>query len=135
MSITDEDFEQANQRAVRRKSEFPATVSVRYDLHLARLVIELESGIGITLSPKDVQGLQDAEPDQMTDVEISPSGLGIYFPKLDLDLYVPGLLEGYLGARRWMAAKNGRAGGKTSSEAKAAAARENGKLGGRPRKA
>ena len=44
------------------------------------------------------------------------------------------LLEGFLGSRRWMAAEMGQRGGKATTEAKAAAARENGKLGGRPRK-
>lgn len=40
----------------------------------------------------------------------------------------------YMGTARWMAAANGRAGGKVSTDAKAAAARANGKLGGRPKK-
>lgn len=134
MSITDEEFEQANNRAARRKSNLPAALSVRFDRHLSRLVIELASGMGVTFAPKDVQGLQDASPEEMDEAEISPSGFGVYFPKLDVDLYIPGLLEGYLGTKRWMAAKNGSAGGKVSTEAKAAAARENGRLGGRPRK-
>jgi len=43
-------------------------------------------------------------------------------------------LEGFLGSKRWMAAQLGKAGGQTRSKAKAAAARSNGKLGGRPRK-
>jgi hypothetical protein len=134
MGITDEDFEQANQRGALTRSNYPAAVSVRFDPHLDRLVIELASGIGITFAPNDVQGLRDAKPEEMDDAQISPSGLGVYFPKLDVDLYVPGLLEGYLGTKRWMAAQNGSAGGKVSTEAKAAAARENGKLGGRPKK-
>lgn len=134
MSITDEEFEQANNRAARRKSHFPAALSVRFDRHLSRLVIELASGMGVTFAPKDLQGLQDASPEEMDEAEISPSGFGVYFPKLDVDLYIPGLLEGYLGTKRWMAAKNGSAGGKVSTEAKAAAARDNGRLGGRPRK-
>jgi len=78
--------------------------------------------------------LQDARPEDLADAEISPSGLGIHFPAIDMDMYLPGLLEGYLGTKRWMAARNGQAGGKVSNEAKAAAARENGKRGGRPRK-
>ena len=68
------------------------------------------------------------------DAEISPSGLGIHFPRLDADLYIPALLEGFLGSKRWMASQMGKVGGKVSSDAKTAAARKNGKLGGRPKK-
>jgi hypothetical protein len=58
----------------------------------------------------------------------------VHFPKLDVDLYIPALLEGFLGSRQWMAAQIGKLGGQASTEAKSAAARENGKRGGRPRK-
>lgn len=37
--------------------------------------------------------------------QISPSGLGVHFPRLDADLYIPALLEGFLGSRRWIAAQ------------------------------
>jgi hypothetical protein len=66
-------------------------------------------------------------------IEISPSGLGLHFPALDVDLYLPALLEGYLGSRQWMASAMGKAGGCVTSDAKARASRANGRLGGRPR--
>jgi hypothetical protein len=47
-------------------------------------------------------------------VEFSPSGLGLHFPKLDADLYLPALLEGFLGSRRCMASAMGKAGGKAA---------------------
>ena len=47
---------------------------------------------------------------------------------------IPALLEGFLGSKRWVAAQIGKIGGATKSQAKTAAARENGKLGGRPKK-
>jgi hypothetical protein len=78
--------------------------------------------------------LERATASQLEPIEISPSGFGIYFPKLDADLYLPGLLEGFLGSRKWMAVRMGQAGGKSRSLSKKAAARANGKLGGRPRK-
>jgi hypothetical protein len=62
------------------------------------------------------------------------AGFGLHFPKLDADLYVPAILEGFLGSRKWMAARLGTAGGSSRSKPKAAAARANGSLGGRPRK-
>ncbi|MGD0777782.1 MAG: DUF2442 domain-containing protein, partial [Candidatus Solibacter sp.] len=86
-------------------------------------------------SPSDVEGLEDANAAQLSEIEISPSGFGIHFPAVDADLYVPGLLEGILGSKTWMAARLGQIGGQSRSRAKKAASRANGKLGGRPRKA
>jgi hypothetical protein len=134
MKISDEAVELARKRAARKKSHYPAAVSVRYDPSSARLVIELESGLGITISPKQLQGLENASLADLEIAQISPSGLGIHFPNLDADVYLPSLLEGLLGTKRWMAARNGESGGKARTEAKSAAARKNGALGGRPRK-
>jgi hypothetical protein len=66
-------------------------------------------------------------------IEISPSGYGLHFPKLDADLYPPSLLEGAFGSERWMDSRMGMRGGKSRSAAETTAARENGKKGGRPR--
>jgi hypothetical protein len=110
-------------------------VSARYDRKSGRIVVDLSSRLSVSFSPRDAQGLERAKPSQLNEIEISPSGFGIYFPKLDADLYVPGLLEGLLGSRKWMAARLGQVGGQSRSRAKRAASRSNGKLGGRPKKA
>ncbi len=73
-------------------------------------------------------------PADLAEIEISPSGFGIHFPRLDADLYLPALLQGVFGSKAWMAAQLGATGGKARTEAKRAAARVNGKRGGRPRK-
>lgn len=135
MELSDAEFEAANRRGAATRAAFPAAVAVRYDRRIARVVIALSSGLEIAFSPRDVQGLEQARPSDLVDAEISPSGLGVHFPKIDADIYIPALLEGFLGSSRWMAAQNGRVGGRVASAAKRSAARENGKLGGRPRKA
>ena len=61
-------------------------------------------------------------------------GFGIHLPKVDADIYLPALLMGFLGSRNWMAARLGALGGKSRSAAKRAAAKRNGRRGGRPRK-
>ncbi len=133
MEITNEVFEAANRRGQAMQARFPAAVAVRYDPHLARVVVSLSSGLDLAFSPQDAQGLKNATPDDLAGAEISPDGFGIYFPRIDADLYIPGLLQGFLGSKRWMA-ELGKRGGTTSTDAKATAARQNGKLGGRPRK-
>lgn len=134
MEITKDILDAANQRAIEKKAAFPAVLSVRYDRRIGRIVIELASGLELAFSPKYVQGLEHAHVADLLDSEISPSGLGIHFPKLDADIYIPALLEDFLGSKRWMAVENGKLGGASASQAKAAAARQNDKLGGRPKK-
>ena len=135
MAIPKDEFKAANERGAARLAKTPTAVAARYDRRIGRIVIELSSGLEIAFKPHDAQGLEQAKPDSLVDIEISPSGLGLHFPALDADLYLPGLLEGFLGSRKWMAASMGKVGGGTTSEAKAVAARANGRLGGRPRKA
>jgi hypothetical protein len=134
MEITRQEVKEANGRAKALKASIPAAMSAHYDRKSRNIIVNLSTGIGIFFSPKDAQGLEDATPAQLSEIEITPSGFGIHFPKLDADLYVPALLEGFLGSRKWMAARLGAAGGSSRSKPKAAAARANGSLGGRPRK-
>ena len=113
----------------------PKALAAHYDRRTARIVIRLSSGMDIGFSPRGAQGLENSTPSQLDAIEITPSGFGIHFPKLDADLYLPSLLEGFLGSRKWMATRLGALGGRSKSNAKRFAAKRNGKLGGRPRKA
>jgi hypothetical protein len=135
MKVCKDEFEAANARAAARLRKSPCVTKARYERKRDRVVIGLNTGIEVAFRPRDAQGLERAKPNQLDTIEISPSGLGIHFPKLDADIYLPALLEGFLGSKRWVAAEHGKIGGSVSSTAKAAAARRNGKLGGRPRKA
>ncbi|HEX6119965.1 MAG TPA: DUF2442 domain-containing protein, partial [Dongiaceae bacterium] len=121
------EFERANANAKTRRRRVPHATSARFDK--GRIVIELSTGLTISFRPSDAQGLEDARPADLRDIEISPSGFGLHFPQLDTDLYIPALLEGFFGSRRWAAARLGARGGKAMSAAKAEAARANGLLG------
>ena len=127
-------FELAGRRAEYLRKSIPAAIAADYDRASGRLVIHLSSKVDVSFSPQDAQGLENAKPSQLDEIEISPSGFGIHFPKLDTDLYLPSLLEGFLGSKRWMASRLGQIGGKSRSPAKKAASKANGRLGGRPRK-
>ena len=128
------EFERTRLRGERRRTNEPYAVDARYDRRRQRIVVELSSGLQVVFGPQMIGGLQDAKPRDLQEIEITPSGFGIYFPRIDADVHLPGLLTGQFGSRRWIAAQLGQRGGSARSAAKAAAARANGKLGGRPRK-
>lgn len=132
--IQDTDFDAAVRRGAQRLKKGPVAVAARYEATTGRVVIELDSGLEIGFRPQQAQGLEAATPDDLGEIEISPSGQGLYFPAIDADLYLPALLDGFLGSKAWMAARMGEVGGSATTQAKQAAARANGRLGGRPRK-
>jgi hypothetical protein len=113
----------------------PRAVAARYDRRLARVIVSLSNGLELAFPPEFAEGLDKATPAELAAVEISPAGLGLHWPKLDADLYLPALLEGIFGSPKWMAALMGRQGGLARTAAKVAASRANGRRGGRPRKA
>lgn len=133
MAITDSEIDQAESSMAALRQAGHA-VSARYDRRSRRVLVNLNTGVQFAFPVKLVEGLAAAEPESLSEIEISPAGLGLHWPKLDVDLYVPALLQGVFGSKRWMAQQLGAQGGRVRTDAKAAAARANGRKGGRPRK-
>lgn len=133
MAITENEFNQAQKRAQRLRDKGHA-LEARFDPERVRIVVKMNTGVEIAFPPALAQGLAGASSEDLARIEITPSGLGLHWPTLDADLYVPALLAGVLGDKHWMAAQLGAQGGRARSAAKAHAARTNGRLGGRPRK-
>jgi hypothetical protein len=134
MAITETDLQQAEHRMRERMEAQPRAVKARYDRRVGRVVVTLSNGLELAFPPRLAEGLADAKAADLMAVEITPTGLGLHWPRLDADLYLPALLAGVFGSTAWMAAQLGRSGGLSRSTSKAAAARENGRKGGRPRK-
>ena len=131
--MTEHDFKAAEKQSAQLRQAGQA-ISTRYDSRARRVVVELNNGIQIAFPARLAEGLGDAATEDLSEIEISPTGLGLHWPRLDADLYVPGLMQGLFGSRAWMAAEMGAAGGRVSTDAKAAAARKNGAKGGRPKR-
>ena len=136
---TDEEIEaqslKAHEAARLREEKGVYATSARYDRVADRVVIELKNGITLMFPPHLAQGLAGASPEELEDVTISPAGWTVDWKKLGAGFTVDGLLAGIFGGEKWMAQHFGRKGGQVRSEAKTKAVRENGKKGGRPRKA
>src|SRR5260370_20123838 len=133
VELTTEEFETAKARGEARMRG-PRAESAHEDAGRNRVIVRLTTGVELGFAPRDVEGLQNASVDDLKVIEVEAFGLGIHFPKLDADLYVPALLGGVLGSKRWMAAQLGAAGGRSRSAAKAAASRPDRKRGGLPRR-
>jgi hypothetical protein len=71
-------------------------------------VVNLNTGLELAFPPRLAQGLEHAKPTELADVELSPSGFGIHFPKVDAHVYLPALLQGVFGSKAWMAASGRR---------------------------
>jgi hypothetical protein len=126
--------DEVSKRSIHREAQKPRhAVAARFDTLAHRVVIELDNGADFSFPPKLAQGLGDSSDADLQQIEISPLGTGLHWPKLDVDLTVDGLLAGVFGSRHWMRELAAKAGA-TKSPAKSAAARTNGSLGGRPRK-
>ena len=133
-AITEVQLAAAEKRAAATSRRAPRALSARYDARERKVVVVFSSGLEMRFVPQLVQGLETAKASEVRKIEISSSGQGLHFPALDADVFLPALLSGKTGSRGWMAAQMGSAGGKATSESKAAAARQNGKKGGRPKR-
>lgn len=131
---TDAEIDRAIERA-RRLREGPLVKEVEYrpEPSLDMIILKLTDGSRRMIPREDLQGLESGTEAQIANVEIVGGGTGLHWPELDADLYVPALLQGIYGSKKWMA-KIGRRGGLATSPAKKRAARANGKFGGRPKK-
>ncbi len=116
MTITDKDVRRAEAEMDKLVQAGPLAVEAHYDRGRGRVMVRLNTGLELAFAPRDAQGLESARAVDLDTIEISASGLGLHFPKLDADLYVPALLEGCLGSRQWMATRRGRKGGKAAAE-------------------
>ena len=107
--------------------------AVHYDRVTGRIVVELSSGVLFAFPVASVPALRRAAPIELAHVTLNASGSVLSWQALDVDVSVAGLLLAAVDPAervRHFAALAGRA----TSPAKAAAARENGAKGGRPRK-
>lgn len=119
-------------RASRSRRTKPHAQSARYDHRTRTLRVDLTNGAAFILPVSLIPELARASDVELAEVEVAPAGIGLHWERLDVDLTVAGLARAAFGTRALMQAA-GAAGGRVRSAAKAVAARENGKKGGRPR--
>jgi Protein of unknown function (DUF2442) len=80
----------------------PRAVKAWYDERGDRVFTELRSGVVMGFPRTLLQGLREATLEQLMEVEITPSGYGLHWESLDVDLSVPQLVAGVYGTQKWM---------------------------------
>jgi hypothetical protein len=126
-------FARARAQGEARAADPSGVVDASYDSGRDVLNLTFRSGGSMAIPRRMVPGLDRATTSVLQSVSISPAGDALSWRSVDVDVYVPGLIERTFGTRLFAAA-SGRRGGRRKSKAKAAAARANGAKGGRPRK-
>lgn len=129
-----EKTERAKRRgAIERVSKLYA-VSAKFDPKKKLITIGLANGSSFSFPPRLAEGLSRKSAEALAKIEISPMGTGLYWPKLDVDLTVEGLLSGMFGSAKWMLREHLAKAGSVKSAAKSKSSKANGAKGGRPKK-
>jgi hypothetical protein len=124
----------AERRGTEMLDTEPRARTARFDAASGRVVVDLSNGCSFAFPARLAQGLEDASPDALAEVEVLGQGYGLHWEKLDVDLSIPGLLAGLFGTKAFMDRQRAARAGASTSQAKADAARQNGRKGGRPAK-
>ena len=102
VDITDEDIDAALEEAKEFDDE-PRAVSVEYLGGKADvIVIQLSTGGRLVIPREELQGLETATAGQLAEIQLWGGGISLSWPQLDVDHYVPHLLEHRYGSDAWM---------------------------------
>ena len=129
-TISDKEFERQMREAKKKYVSEPEAIAVRYEN--GRVSVELASGWNFNFNPRDFEEFASA-----TEADLETIGLwGRYTlacPSLDVHIGIGAIILKLIG-EKFLASELSRRRGQTNSEKKQNASRENGKLGGRPKK-
>jgi len=134
VTTTDAEIDAAIARGKIYEQYRPKAVAATYRAKGDLIAITLASGVELAIPRKLMQGLENAAPRDVAKIAIDDFGSSLHWEALDVDHYVPGLIDSIFGTHKWMS-EAGKIGGLSRTDAKRAAARKNGRKGGRPKRA
>ena len=109
--LTDAEIDTSLARGKAARLHEPRAATARYDRVRKRVVVELTNGCTFAFPPRLAQGLGSATEDQLAQIEVLGSGIGLHWDTLDVDLAVPDLLAGCSGPTPTWPATPARRGG------------------------
>jgi hypothetical protein len=125
--IPSDDEQARRQRQADEWSRHFSARSIMYDAKCDSFSLKMISGIHLTIPRVRIWEFDGAPAKTLAKVAVGIGGDVIECRPLDVDIFIPGLLRDILGLNTGQ-----RIGGLAKSPAKAKAARQNGRLGGRP---
>ena len=115
------------------KMKEPRATAAWYDGTTRRVVMDLGTGYRVGIPLARLKEIAGATPSELRSVEILGRGNILHWECLDADYSVPALVLDLVGPGL-LAREAARAAGQATSPRKAAAARRNGRKGGRPKR-
>lgn len=89
----------ARARGRARAQDPSAVVDSRYDHERDAVNLIFRGGGSMTIPRRMIPGLADASRSALESISISPAGDALAWRALDVDVYVPGLVERVFGTR------------------------------------
>ncbi|MGA9070027.1 MAG: DUF2442 domain-containing protein [Terracidiphilus sp.] len=102
IATTDAEID-ASIRAARIFEKYDRQVaSATYSSTTDSFLLNMEYGVSYSIPRRLLQGLRDAPPGDLRNIELLGRGTGLYWPALDVAHSVSGLLAGVFGSENWM---------------------------------
>jgi hypothetical protein len=99
---TDAEIDAAIEQARRHEKQDRRVVRASYSGGTDSILLLLENGVTHSIPRRLLQGLADANPNDLNNIELLGGGTGLYWPALDMAHLVSGLLAGVYGSAKWM---------------------------------
>lgn len=128
-------YARARARGEALEQEPSGVVSARYDENRDGIELTFRGGALMAIPRRMIPGLESAAKPTLNAIHVSPAGDALSWPALDVDVYVPGLVERAFG-HRLFAEATGRLGMDQGPKAKVPTTKPRISSGqtGRPRK-
>lgn len=102
MVTTDAEIDAAIEEARRLEKHDRRAVRASYSDGTDSIILVLENGVTLSVPRRLLQGLTEAKPGELNQIELLGRGTGLYWPALDVAHLVAGLLAGTYGSAKWM---------------------------------
>jgi len=129
--ISDEELARVRRETRARDAVEPRILKAHYDEAAKRLMLEMRGGATVSTAVRMIPSLAKATAAELAGVKVVSRGAALHWDELDVQMTTLALLQIIFRFRT--VADGARRAGQTSSLRKTAAARENGRKGGRPK--
>jgi hypothetical protein len=102
VAISDQQIAEAMRRGVESDVTEARALAARYDRGSGQLLVALRGGARLLVPAQLLQGVAEAAPELIEEVEVDARGPGLHRETLDADVSLSGLVSGSFGSKRWM---------------------------------